>query len=37
MDKLEKAVNLSQERYCGVSEMLRKAAKISYEIVILDE
>jgi putative redox protein len=36
MDKLEKAVTLSQERYCGVSEMLRKAAKLSHEIVILD-
>lgn len=34
MDKLEKAVNLSQERYCGVSEMLRKAAEITHEIVI---
>jgi len=32
--KLEKAVNLSQERYCGVSEMLRKASKITHEIVI---
>lgn len=34
MDKLEKAVNLSQERYCGVSEMLKKAAELSYEIVV---
>ncbi|HEY9115137.1 MAG TPA: OsmC family protein [Bacteroidales bacterium] len=34
MDKLEKAVNLSQEKYCGVSEMLRKAAEITHEIVI---
>ncbi len=32
--KLEKAVNLSQERYCGVSEMLRKAAIITHDIVI---
>ncbi len=37
MDKLEKAVNLSQDRYCGVTEMLRRAAKINHEIVILDE
>lgn len=36
MDKLEKAVDLSQERYCGVSAMLRKSSKINYEIVILD-
>lgn len=36
MDKLEKAVSLSQDRYCGVSEMLRKAAELSHEIVVLD-
>ncbi len=36
MDKLEKAVSLSQERYCGVSEMLRKSSKLSHEIIILD-
>ena len=34
LDKLEKAVNLSQNRYCGVTEMLRHAAKINHEIVI---
>ena len=32
--KLEKAVNLSQERYCGVSEMLRKASDLSYEVKV---
>ncbi len=31
-DKVKKAVDLSQERYCGVSEMLRKAAELTYEI-----
>lgn len=36
MDKLEKAVNLSQDRYCGVSAMLGKAAELTYEIKILD-
>jgi len=36
MDKLEKAVNLSQERYCGVSVMLTKAAALTHEIKILD-
>lgn len=36
MDKLEKAVNLSQERYCGVSAMLTKAAELTHEIKILD-
>jgi putative redox protein len=34
MDKLEKAVNLSQERYCGVSAMLGKAAKIITRIEV---
>jgi putative redox protein len=34
MDKLEKAVELSQERYCGVSFMFRKAMEISHEIVV---
>ena len=31
---LEKAVKLSQDRYCGVTEMLRHVAKINHEIVI---
>jgi putative redox protein len=31
--KVEKAVNLSQERYCGVSYMLAKAAELTHEIV----
>jgi len=34
MDKLEKAISLSQERYCGVSEMLRKVAEITHEIIV---
>lgn len=34
MDKLERAVQLSQERYCGVSAMLLKAAPISHEIIV---
>lgn len=36
MDKLEKAVNLSQDRYCGVSAMLRKAAELKIEIQVED-
>ncbi|HQQ03145.1 MAG TPA: OsmC family protein [Bacteroidales bacterium] len=36
IDKLQKAIDLSQERYCGVSAMLRKAANISYEMRIED-
>lgn len=34
-EKLEKAVKLSQEQYCGVSEMLKKTAEITYEIIVL--
>lgn len=34
LDKLQKAIDLSQERYCGVSATLQKAIKISYEIRI---
>ncbi len=33
MDKLVKAVNLSEERYCGVSASLKKAMRITTEIV----
>jgi putative redox protein len=33
-DKLEKAVNLSQEKYCGVSEVYRKALELTSEIQI---
>lgn len=36
MDKLEKAVNLSQDRYCGVSEMLRGKSELIHEIVVED-
>jgi putative redox protein len=31
--KVEKAIKLSQERYCGVTAMLEKASEINYEIV----
>ncbi|MCF8230496.1 MAG: OsmC family protein [Bacteroidales bacterium] len=36
MKKLEKAVNLSQERYCGVSYLLGKGAEITHEIIVED-
>jgi putative redox protein len=36
MAKIEKAVTLSQDRYCGVSELLKKGAEVTYEIKILD-
>lgn len=32
--QLQKAIELSQEKYCGVTAMLRNSVKISYEIVI---
>ena len=33
-DKAEKAVQLSQEKYCGVSAMLKKTVPLTYEIII---
>jgi putative redox protein len=36
MEKLEKAVELSQERYCGVSAMYRNIGEITHEIRILE-
>jgi putative redox protein len=32
--KIEKAVKLSKEKYCGVSAMLVKAAKIEFQILL---
>ncbi|MCS6820017.1 MAG: OsmC family protein [Chitinophagales bacterium] len=34
-EKMEKAVSLSQEKYCGVSAMVKKFADLSLEIVYL--
>lgn len=36
MEKLQKAVSLSEERYCGVSAMYKKAIDMTSEIRILD-
>lgn len=36
MEKLQKAIRLSQENYCGVSAMYRKAMEVSYEIIVND-
>jgi len=36
LKKLERAVGLSQNKYCGVSAVLAKAVNLSYEIEILD-
>ncbi len=35
LEKLEKAVNLSRDKYCGVNANYRDAIKMSYEIQIL--
>lgn len=34
-DKIERAVELSREKYCGVSAMYKKAFDMTYEIKIL--
>jgi putative redox protein len=34
-DKLEKAISLSEEKYCGVSAVYREAIKMNYKIEIL--
>lgn len=31
---VEKAANLSEERYCSVAAMLRHAARITYEVIV---
>jgi putative redox protein len=33
-EKLRKAIDLSMERYCGVSAVYKKAMQMSYEIEI---
>lgn len=35
-EQVEKAVNLSEERYCSVAAMLRHAARITYEVIVED-
>lgn len=37
LEKLQKAIELSQERYCGVNASYRKVMEISYEIKVLDK
>lgn len=36
IDKLKKAVSLSEDRYCGVSAVYKKVIELSSEIKILD-
>ncbi len=35
-DKIEKAVNLSQDRYCGVSDFYRKVIPVTHEIKYIE-
>ena len=37
LDKLQKAVKLSEEKYCGVTAVYKKAVDISSEIKIIEE
>ena len=36
VDKLKKAADLSQEKYCGVAAVYKKALKLTYEIQLLE-
>jgi putative redox protein len=36
MDKLQKAIDLSQERYCGVSTSFRKGMAVATEIAVVE-
>lgn len=36
LKKIERAVNLSMDKYCSVTKILEKSAKITHEIVIED-
>lgn len=35
MDKLQRAVELSRDKYCGVSAMYKKAFEMTYEIKVI--
>ena len=36
-NKIEKAVNLSVDQYCGVMEMFRKFAEVTTEIIYIEQ
>jgi len=36
-EKVEKAIDLSQEKYCGVSAMLKKNSPVNYSIEYVEE
>ncbi len=37
MDKLQKAVSLSEERYCGVTALYKKAIPVTSEIKVVED
>lgn len=37
LDKVEKAVKLSEESYCGVGALYRKAIEVTSEIILVEE
>jgi putative redox protein len=37
LDKVEKAVNLSQEKYCGVTYSFRQSMSITHEIILEEQ
>jgi len=36
-DKITKAIALSQDKYCGVSAMLKKNSSINYSIILKED
>ena len=36
-DKIEKAVEISQNKYCGVSHMFKQFLELTYEIKLIEE
>jgi putative redox protein len=36
-EKVEKAINLSQERYCGVSIMLKKHSPVTWDLELIEK
>jgi putative redox protein len=36
VEKLKKAIDMSQDKYCGVSASYKKAMEVTYEIKIID-
>jgi uncharacterized OsmC-like protein len=37
MEKLQKVVEMSQEKYCGVSAAYKKGMAVTWEIVVVPE